>query len=142
MYGVCLHSHTLRGFIEERRDFFLIKADGAWNYSLPLGAEFKNSWSLCSLTPLTGSLSNGGSISGKGKKYIMAPSCLDRFCYPFILLFSGVPEALLPRRTAFDSSLSSAKVKNEWSCTSTLPDVFAVCAEKTCTTNANRVLLG
>ena len=35
----------------------------------------------------------------------------------------------LPRRKAFYSSLSSGKVKNEWSCTSTPPDAFTMCAE-------------
>jgi hypothetical protein len=75
MCGVCLHSpYTLRSFDEEGHHFFLIKADGAWNFSLPSGAEFKNSWSLCSLAPLTGSMSNAGSIPGWGKKFIVAPS--------------------------------------------------------------------
>jgi hypothetical protein len=63
MCGVCHHSHTLRGFDEEGHHvFYFIKADGDWNYSLPSRAEFKNSLSSYCLAPLTGSVSNAGSI--------------------------------------------------------------------------------
>ena len=40
----------------------------------------------------------------------------------------SLPGRKAPRHEAYYPSLSSAKVKNEWSCTSTPPDVFTMCA--------------
>jgi hypothetical protein len=41
----------------------------------------------------------------------------------------SLPKLKPPRHEASYSSLFSAKVKNECSCTSTPPDVFTICAE-------------
>jgi len=134
MCGVCLHSpYTLRGCDEEGHHVFLIKADGAWNYSLPSGAEFKNSWSLCCLAPLTfyeqcRFNSRLGQEIYRG--FIMSKLVLGPTQPPIQLGTEGsLPRRKAPRREAFYSSLFSAKVKNEWSCTSTPPDVFTMCAE-------------
>ena len=61
-----------------------------------------------------------GSNHGWGRRFISFPKCSDRIWGPASLPFSGTG-VLSPGRALEHWPLSSAEVKNKWSCTSTFP---------------------
>ena len=126
MCGVCMHSLCMhRGFDEEGHHFFLIKADGAWNYShQELSLKIRGVYVLSPHWLVLWTMPVRFPTGAKNLSWL----------HHVRTLFSGGTGGSLPKRKAsrheaFYSSLSTAKVKNEWSCTSTPPDVFTMCTE-------------
>jgi hypothetical protein len=73
---------------------------------------------------------NHGCIPGRNKRFFSFPRCPDQLWGPSNLLLNGyhdMPRCKVAGHEAKHTHLSSAKVKNEWSCTSTFPYAFMAC---------------